>query len=92
MNPFDPSGSEIRVIECPCCDNRIRVTDRNLDLIVQESARRYRYGATMDIGSVPQDIDLTGPLTAEDIGRIVDTFRPAPRPRTTRRSNRRRRP
>jgi hypothetical protein len=62
---------QIRVMTCPCCSNTMRVTEGNFGLIIDELDRRYPDGANFDIGCIPKDLDLTGPLTAEDITRLV---------------------
>lgn len=64
---------------CPCCDTSLRMTRENAERIA--SAVELRYGQThrrdgviqvsFDAGKLPDDIDLTGPVDAATIRRVV---------------------
>lgn len=64
--------ADIAEFACPCCDSQLRISTANLDLLMTAVAGRQWAGTPeLDISRVPADIDMTGPLSAEDIDRVV---------------------
>lgn len=70
--------SEIVEFGCPCCDYTLRMTRENAGRIAKAVKLRYSngqsgvYAVTFDMAKVPDDLDLTVPVDAATIRRIVE--------------------
>ena len=78
LRTVDPNSDDIRTFICSDCGEALRITNRNIALLIQEADRRFNEGgATMQMDAINRlGIDLTGPITADDVTRVVDTFIP----------------
>jgi hypothetical protein len=63
---------DIGTLVCPDCGYQLDISNGNLVLLDQEARRVHGHRPMRwDISRVPDDLDLTGPLTADDVRRVV---------------------